>query len=95
MARCIAYNFMRQVCGFSAGTLVFSNNRTDRHITTEILLKVVLNVITITIKLSIVIEMSEWLLFNAKWDIFHLYQERNLNFNELMMMSCFVRDQHL
>ena len=84
-----------QVCGFSPGTLVSSNNKTDRHNATEILLKVVLNVITITIKLSIVIEMSEWLLFNAKWEIVHLYQEKNLNFNELMMMSCFVRDQHI
>ena len=75
------------------GTPVSSNNKTDRHNITEILLKVVLNVITITIKLSIVIEMSEWLLFNAKWEIVHLYQERKLDFNELMMMSCFVRDQ--
>ena len=86
---------LQQVCAFSPGTLVSSNNKTDRHITTEILLKVVLNVITITIKLSIVIEMSEWLLFNAKWEIVHLNQENKLNFNELMMMSCFVRDQHL
>ena len=86
---------LRQVCGFSPGTLVSSNNKSDRHNTTEILLKVMLNVIAITIKLSIVIEMSEWLLFNAKWEIFHLYQEKKLNFNELMMMSCFVRGQHM
>jgi hypothetical protein len=50
---------LRQVCGFSPGTLVSSKNKTDRHNATEISLKVVLNVITITIKLSIAIEMSE------------------------------------
>jgi hypothetical protein len=50
---------LRQVCGFSPGTLVSSNNKSDRHNTTEILLKVMLNVIAITIKLSIAIEMSE------------------------------------
>jgi hypothetical protein len=36
---------LRQVGGFSAGTLVSSTNKTDRHDITEQLLKVALNTI--------------------------------------------------
>ena len=32
--------------------------------------------------------MSEWLLFNAKWAIFQIYNgENKLYFNEIMIMS--------
>ena len=34
--------------------------------------------------------VSEWLLFNAKWTIFHLYHgENKLHFDEITMMSTF------
>ena len=41
---------MRQVGGFSPGTLVSSTNKIDRHDITEILMKVALNIKTITPK---------------------------------------------
>ena len=38
---------------------------------------------------------SEWLLLNTKWKKFQLYHgENKLHFNEMMMMSDFVLDQH-
>jgi hypothetical protein len=40
---------LRQVGGFSLGTPVSSTNKTDRHDITEILLKVALNTITLTL----------------------------------------------
>jgi hypothetical protein len=42
---------LRQVGGFLPGTPISSNNKTDRHDKTEILLKVALNTITLTITL--------------------------------------------
>jgi len=42
---------LRQVGGFSLGTLVSSTNKTDRHKITEILLKVALNIITLALEL--------------------------------------------
>ena len=44
---------------FSPGTLVSSTNKTDRHDITEILLKVALNTITLTLKSS---SMNIWLI---------------------------------
>jgi hypothetical protein len=39
--------------------------------------------------------MSEWLLFNANSAIFKLYHgEHKLIFNEMIMMSAFILDQH-
>jgi hypothetical protein len=40
---------LRQVSGFPPGTPDFSTNRTDRHDIAEILLKMALNTITLTI----------------------------------------------
>jgi hypothetical protein len=39
---------LRQVCFFSPDTRVSSTNKTDRHDINEILLKVALNIITLT-----------------------------------------------
>ena len=46
-ARCTRYNIMCQ--WFSPGTRISSTNKTDRHNITEILLKVALNTITLTL----------------------------------------------
>ena len=49
----ITYKFVidfRQVTWFSSGTLVSSTNKTDCHYIAEILLKVVLNIITLNLK---------------------------------------------
>jgi len=43
---------MRQVGGFSVGTPISSNNNTDRHDIAEILLKVALNTITLTLEIE-------------------------------------------
>jgi hypothetical protein len=43
---------LRQVGGFSMGTPVTTTNKTDLHDITEILMKVALNTITLTLKLS-------------------------------------------
>ena len=43
---------LRQVGGFSMGTPVTTTNKTDLNDITEILLKVALNTITLTLKLS-------------------------------------------
>jgi hypothetical protein len=43
---------LQQVGGFLLGTPVSSTNKTDRHDITEILLKVALNTITITLSLE-------------------------------------------
>jgi len=40
---------LRQIGGFLPGTLVSSTNKTDCHDITEILLKVVLNAMTLTL----------------------------------------------
>jgi hypothetical protein len=45
-------NDLRQVGGFSPGTKVSSTNKTDCHDITEILLKVALNTITLTLTLK-------------------------------------------
>ena len=42
---------LHQVGWFSLGTSVSSTNKTDRHDITEILLKVALNIITLTLKI--------------------------------------------
>ena len=42
-------SYLRQVGKFSSGTPVFSTNKTDRHDITEILLKVALNTIILTL----------------------------------------------
>jgi hypothetical protein len=44
-----AYFFLLWVCQFSPGTPVSSTNKTGRHDITEILLKVVLNTIALTL----------------------------------------------
>ena len=73
MARCTRYNIvikfvsdLQQVCGFLR---VFwsSNNKTDRHNITEILLKVTLNNITLTsiLKLIVTIKCSFSLMLTA------------------------------
>ena len=43
---------MRQVGDFFLGTSVSSTNKTDRHDTTEILLKVALNTIVLTLYMN-------------------------------------------
>ena len=43
---------MRQVGGFSVGTPISSNNNTDRHDIAEILLKVALHTITLTLEIE-------------------------------------------
>ena len=43
---------LQQISGFSTGNLVLSINKTDCHNITEILLKVALNTITLTIALN-------------------------------------------
>ena len=58
---------------FSPGTLDSSINKTDHHDITEILLKVVLNIIT-PLRISIV---SEWLLFHTNSAIFQLHHGEN------------------
>ena len=57
MARCTQYTIMSHSLSgwlFSPGTLVFSTNKTDCHDITEILLKVVLNTITLAHVLMII-----------------------------------------
>jgi hypothetical protein len=67
---------------FSPGTLVSSTNKNDRHDITEILLKVALTTITLILvnlvylymqNITLYISLADWLLFNVKWDVFHLY----------------------
>jgi hypothetical protein len=46
---CVIKFDLRQICGFAQGSPVFSTNKTSRYDITEILLKVALNTITITL----------------------------------------------
>jgi hypothetical protein len=40
-------------------------------------------------------DVNEWLLFNAKWEVFQLYHgENKLHYAEMMMISLFVLSQH-
>ena len=40
-------------------------------------------------------DVNEWLLFNAKWEVFQLYHgENKLRYAEMMMISLFVLSQH-
>jgi hypothetical protein len=62
---------------------VFSTNKTDRHNITEILMKVALNIITLTpvLYICVCVCVCVWLLFTAKWANFQLYHgENNLHF---------------
>jgi hypothetical protein len=66
-ARCTRYNIVCQLLAaglwFSPDTPVSSTNKSDRHDITEILLKVVLNTITLYLKCTPPLEFLEMTIF--------------------------------
>ena len=66
---------LRQVGGFSLCTQVFSTNKTNGHDITEILLKVALNTITLTLQLNF--------LFN---NLFISFSETEVFFNFVLVL---------
>ena len=86
-ARCTWYNIMWKVCQWLAAGQRFSpvsfTNKTDRHDIAEILLKMTLNTITLTLKPD---------LFTSYILCINYIKFENLHFNDIRLLSLFISD---